>query len=219
MLRTVSLDSRKHPRALLNLPVRLRWYGPLGMRLETTHTIDSAREGLLVRRAEPCEVAKRVWVAFPYDAQAAVQAEIPAKVVRVERDLGGSFRVALKLEFSAWQPTPDSDVEHRGEPRLRFALPIFVRPVGTPWPEESMTQDLSGSGVRFETAQVYEPGEDVLAKIPWGPWAERGEIQGRVTRVEMVENGPRPDLNSDGERAPGTFLTRVAVRWTANEKS
>lgn len=218
MLRATSLDSRRHPRTLLNLPVRLRWYGPLGMRLETTHTIDSAREGLLVRRAESCEVATRVWAAFPYDAQAAVQPEIPARVVRVERDLGGSFRVALKLEFGAWEAAQDSAVEHREEPRLCFALPIFVRPVGTPWPEESMTQDLSRSGVRFETSHVYEPGEDVLAKIPWGGWDEQGEIPGRVTRVEMVESAPAASMHPGRERPGGALLTRVAVRWTAHEK-
>jgi hypothetical protein len=57
-----SLDLRKHPRALLQMPVRIRWHGALGTRLETTHTIDVSREGLLVQRAEPCAIEARIWV-------------------------------------------------------------------------------------------------------------------------------------------------------------
>ena len=41
------VDLRKSPRARLHLPARIRWLGPLGMRLEITETIDVSREGLL----------------------------------------------------------------------------------------------------------------------------------------------------------------------------
>src|SRR5215469_3861902 len=56
--------SRKHPRAQLNLPVRLRWPGTQGTKLERTHTIDVSRAGLLVERAEPCEVRPAFGLSF-----------------------------------------------------------------------------------------------------------------------------------------------------------
>ena len=213
-----SLDLRKHPRALLRLPVRLRWSGPLGMRLEVTHTIDTSKEGLLVRRAEPCELFTRVWAAFPYDPQGAAQPETPATVVRVERDPRGSFRVALRLELAAHRASRKPVKERRKEPRLYFALPVFVRPFGTPWPEESMTQDVSRSGVRFETAHVYKPGENVLAKISWAAWAGQREIPGRVMRIQTAGNGNGSPL-SDPYVPTGDSQTSVAVRWTTPPKS
>ena len=213
-----SLDLRKHPRALLRLPVRIRWSGPLGMRLEVTHTIDASKEGLLVRRAEPCELFTRVWASFPFDAQAGAQPETPARVVRVERDPGGSFRVALKLELAAHRAARSPVKERRKEPRLYFALPVSVRPFGTPWPEESMTQDVSRSGVRFETAHVYRPGESVLAKISWAAWAGQREISGRVMRIQTAGNGHGTPL-SDPYVPTRDSLTSVAVRWTTAPKS
>ena len=212
-----SLDMRKHPRALLALPVRIRWPGPLGMRLETARTMDVSKTGLLVRRSEPCEVHTRVWVAFPYDPSAAVQPETPARVVRVERDSEGSFGVALKLQMPSRREGRAPAGERRRDPRLYFALPIFVRPVGTPWPEESMTQDLSRSGVRFETALVYEPGDDVLAKISWGEWAGRHEVPGRVVRVAKADPAFEGSL-AGADVSPREPLSSVAVRWTARPK-
>jgi PilZ domain len=211
-----SLDLRKHPRALLRLPVRIRWSGPLGMRLEVTHTIDTSKEGLLVRRAEPCELFRHVWVAFPYDMQAGAQPETPARVLRVERDSGGSFRVALKLASRRRGPVPA--VERRKEPRLYFALPVFARPFGAPWPEESMTQDISRSGARFETAHNYQPGDDVLAKISWVEWAGRREIHGRVLRIQAAKD-ESGDFLWGAVFPPGDSPTSVAVRWTTRNKS
>jgi hypothetical protein len=211
-----SLDLRKHPRALLRLPVRIRWSDPLGMRLEVTHTIDTSKEGLLVRRAEPCELFRPVWVVFPYDGQAGVQPETRARVLRVERDSGGSFRVALKLASQRRAQAPA--VERRKEPRLYFALPVFVRPFGAPWPEESMTQDISRSGARFETAHIYQPGDDVLAKISWAEWAGRREIHGRVIRIQLAKEGSG-DSVSGADFPPGDSPSSVAVRWTTRHKS
>lgn len=210
-----SLDLRKHPRAMLRLPVRIRWHGALGTRLETTHTIDTSREGLLVQRAEPCEVHTRAWVAFPYDPddRASVQPETPATVVRVDRDSAGGFRVALRLDVPPRQASRPVGKERRKDPRIPFALPIFVRPMGTPWPEESMTRDISRSGARFETSHIYSSGEEVLAKIPWGEWAKTGEIRGRVMRVEFVEDHPGPDRVSDPNADVSAILTCVAVQW------
>ncbi len=44
------LELRKHPRAPLKLPARVRWRGPLGMRMESTQTLDVSRNGIRVQR-------------------------------------------------------------------------------------------------------------------------------------------------------------------------
>ena len=213
-------ELRRHPRAQLRLPARIRWYGPLGMRLEETQTIDVSREGLLFHRDEPCGELAHAWVAFPYDPAAAgtVQPETPASVVRVERDPAGGFRVGLRLQLRPRQTEHPVTPERRSSPRLPFSLPIFVRAAETPWPEESMTQDVSRSGVRFETSQVYAAGDLVLAKIPWGEWVRAGELKGRVVRVEAWEQTSGPSLVGGLERGAGATLSRVAVQWIKSAK-
>ena len=66
-----SLELRKHPRAQLRLPARIRWRGPLGMRMESTHTLDVSRNGIRLQRNESCEYGSRVWVVFPFEAASA----------------------------------------------------------------------------------------------------------------------------------------------------
>jgi hypothetical protein len=52
-----------------------------------------------------------------------------------------------------------------------------------------------------------------VAKIPWGEWADKGEIPGRVVRVEFEDEGagtgPRPERGAGGRAS----RTRVAVEW------
>jgi hypothetical protein len=43
----VLVERRRHARAHLRLPARVRWQGPLGMQLELTDTVDMSREGVL----------------------------------------------------------------------------------------------------------------------------------------------------------------------------
>lgn len=212
---STSRCARKHPRALLHMPVRIRWHGPLGTRLETTHTIDVSREGLLVKRAEACAVETRVWVVFPYDPRegASVQPETPATVLRVERSSKGGFRVALRLDVPARPPAWPAEKERRKETRVPFALPIFVRPLGNPWPEESMTRDISQSGAKFETSHIYAAGDEVLAKIPWGNWEKAGEIPGRVVRVELAAENPGAGAVEAADADASALRTCVAVRW------
>lgn len=208
------IELRKHPRARLGLPARIRWLGPLGMRLEVAHAIDASREGLLIRRNERCDSRARVWVVFPFDAGTAafVQTETPARIARVEPGADGGFYVGLHLKLPGESPPP-AGKERRKSPRLRFALPIFVRPSGTPWPEESMTQDVSRGGLRFETRYAYTAGETVLAQVPWGEWANEGQIIGRVLRVEALKDAPDAvPMTSSGADA-GQILASVAVQW------
>src|SRR3984957_1373999 len=92
---------RKHPRAQLGMPARIRWRGPLGMRMEITRTIDVSRDGVRVPRSDSCEIGSRVWLTFPFDsnASAAAQPETPAHVVRVERNSQRGYDVSLQLEM------------------------------------------------------------------------------------------------------------------------
>jgi hypothetical protein len=215
------VELRKHPRAQLKLPARIRWHGPLGMRLEATQTVDVSREGMLFHRSEYCEKLSRVWVAFPFDpaAGASTQPETPARIVRVESDTGGGYWVALRFEPTTRTAKFPADRERRGSERIPFALPIFVRPTGTPWPEEFMTLDVSQHGTRFETSHIYAPGDTVLAKIPWGEWSKIGEIAGRVVRVEPMEDAPDPAPVANPEAGKSAMITSVAVEWVRAAKS
>ena len=208
-------EIRRHPRARLQLPVRVRWRSPFGMRLEITQTFDVSREGLLVHRAEECELHARVWVAFPFDSTAAVatQPETPARVVRVERAAKGSYRVALHLESPPRNAPRPPAQERRSSPRVPFALPIFVRAAGTPWPEESMTQDISHTGARFLSARIFAQGDPLLATLSWGEWAQAAEIPARVVRVVQTPDSPGSAPLADPENGLSSVFTSVAVRW------
>ncbi len=216
------VDLRKHPRAQLTLPVRIRWRGPIGMRLEITETVDVSREGMLFHRNEPCDRQARMWVAFPFDPAAglASEPETPARVVRVEPDTkDGGHWIAIKFETITRARQLPAGRERRAFERIPFALPIFVRLAGTPWPEEFMTQDISQNGTRFETSHLFAPGDKVLAKIPWGEWLKTGEVAGRVVRVETMGDsaGPAPARNPEEGRS--AMITSVAVEWIRVRKN
>jgi hypothetical protein len=215
-----SVERRKHPRAQLKLPARIRWPGPLGMRLETTQTVDASRDGMLFHRHERCDKMARVWVAFPFDPAAgtSTQPETPARIVRVERGAGGGYWVGLRFESTPRAAKPPSTEERRGSERIPFALPIFVRLAGTPWPEEFMTQDMSQHGVRFETSHIYALGDKVLSMIPWGEWSKTGEVAGRVVRVEPIENAHGPAPIENLEAGKHALIASVAVEWSRTGK-
>lgn len=200
----------------LDLPVRIRWHGPLGMRLEVTQTIDVAREGLLVRRKEQCAPGTRVWVAYPYDRTASpmAQTETAARVMRVEPNSPEGYRIALRFHLPRKGEFGQPTLERRASARVHSAVPIFVRPADGRWPEECMTQDLSRSGVRFETSHIFSVGDLVLAKIPWAEWARAGEISGRVSRVEAMLDDSAPAPLADPESLKSAMYASVSVQWT-----
>lgn len=198
------------------MPVRIRWQGPRGMRMETAKTIDVSKGGMLVERGLNCEAQGRVWIAFPYDPSAgsAVQPETPARVVRVENWAGSAMRMALHLDPVSRDGFRTEGYERRAHARLSFALPIFVRPVNSAWPEESMTLDISPAGASFETTHIYATGDAVFVKIPWGEWGKAGEIHARVVRVECVKDQSGIAAQSDPPSGVSAIATRVSVRWT-----
>jgi len=208
-------EHRKHPRARLSLPARIRWHGPLGMRLEQTSTIDMSREGLLLHRDEPCAVPARVWIVCPFDSAttAFVQPETPARIVRVQSDPAGGFRVAVQLLPPAKEPAYPRAQDRRTSPRLALALPIFIRSGDFPWPEECMTENVSQGGARFETSQVCSVGDMVRARVPWSEWASAAEMTGRVLRVETLEEPAGISPTGSTEIGTSATLSRVAVQW------
>jgi PilZ domain len=214
------VELRKHPRAQLGMPTRLRWRGPLGMRMEITRTIDVSRDGVRVPRSESCEIGSRVWLTFPFDSNtsATAQPETPAHVVRVERNLQRGYDVSLQLEMPPRNGERPKNKERRSCSRVTFAIPMFVRAAGSPWPEESMTHDISRAGARFESALMYNTGDTILAKIPWGEWERAGEIRARVVRVEAGTLRPGPAPESNPAMGKSGMLSFVSVCWVAPPK-
>jgi hypothetical protein len=82
------MDSRRHRRVHMRLPVRLRWAAPFGQKIELAHTIDVSRGGLLVPTKESHMPGGGLWVTFPYDASLSDgQPEILARVTRCDEML------------------------------------------------------------------------------------------------------------------------------------
>jgi hypothetical protein len=102
---------------------------------------------------------------------------------------------------------------------MSFALPIFVRALGFPWPEESMTHNISRTGARFESAHIYSAGDAVLATILWGDWERAGEIPARVVRVDDSVFRSSAAPLSDPLAGASAVLTSVAVRWDVPRKA
>ncbi|MGA9885653.1 MAG: PilZ domain-containing protein [Candidatus Acidiferrales bacterium] len=215
----VLAEQRKHPRAHLRFPARIRWHGPLGMLSEIAEIIDVSREGvLLIWRGDLPATMSRCWIVFPFDPSATgtLEPETPARIARIESDPGGAHRVGLQLQPRKRSDCSTIQPERRGFARVEVCLPIFVRSKGMPWPEEAMTRDFSRSGLRFETSDVYATGDRIRAEIPWGEWAEGGGIIGRVVRVEPAEDDAvigRPADRLSGHSGTNIGFTCVAVEW------
>ncbi len=175
------------------------------MRLELTESVDLSRDGLLIHRQKPCELHSRVWIVWPFEPEAAgsVVPETPGRIARVVPDHAGGYWVGVRLEHPVQRP---AEQERRRAERVPLALPIFLRLAGTPWPEESMTHDLSPRGVRFETPHLYLVGQEVIAQIPWGDWSTKGQIHGRVVRVESLNKPSGASSANDVGKA-------VAIEW------
>jgi hypothetical protein len=200
MLRAAPLlERRRHPRAQLYLPVRLRWLGPLRTVIEITLTRNTARGGMLFHRPDECPVNARVWVTLPFDSEdPGTQPEMPARVVRAGRTPNG-YLVALRFEMAARRDGAFNLPERRSSPRVPLSVPVRVRPEGAPWCEETMTLDVSRSGARLETPRLYSYGEPLRLDLRYDEWARADEVPAQVERVEAI---------------PGAVEQYVAVAWT-----
>jgi hypothetical protein len=204
------MDRREYHRAQLRLPVRLRWNTPFGQKTETSSTVDVSRAGLLVNCSTPHPVGTTLWVTFPYDSSVPdIQPEVLARVVRL--DMPGTTWVEIKSEntqqLSVDAPTRPllglrlypkrfsrdkqkaPQIERRAIPRRVIALPVRVRPQGIPWFEETMTVDISESGVRFLSNREYRVGDVLFLSIDLplsAHWPAGADLSFQVVRLEAV---------------------------------
>ncbi len=203
----LAVERRRHARALLSLPVRLRWFGPLGLESETTETLDAGRGGLLVSSREPRVEGTLVWVTFPFDARAfAAEPETPARIARSRTTPSGSCLAGiafasrgklvhqtcdLELSSNATGGNISGGVDRRRHARARLALPVRVRGADASWPDDAMTIDISNGGLSFCTLCVYEQGEIVTLALPRNAWLSGGDRRGRVVRISGHPSEPR----------------------------
>ena len=187
--------------------MRLRWPYALDQITEVSETLDVSRSGLLFSRCDPSPVQARLWVAFPFDpALTLAQPEIPAHVARVEPRPAGGHLVAVEFDAPLRHAaqTDATSPERRSSARIPLALPVRVRLADSPWPEETMTVNVSDQGVLFSTARIYAPGDSLRMSLPYGRWASAGEASARVVRLD---------------RRPGAIEHQVAVALLPPGKS
>jgi hypothetical protein len=199
-------ERRRHPRALLSIPVRLRWLGPLGLESEISETLDAGRGGILVPSREPRAEGELAWVTFPYVASAAAEPETPAHVARSKTTPSGGYLAGIALAECNRRAhaAADSDssanprtsnvyrgADRRGHPRTRLALPIRVRGADPAWPEDTMTMDISRRGLQFCTLRVYDEGEQMTLALPRSPLLSGGNRRARVARISSHPADPR----------------------------
>jgi hypothetical protein len=187
------VERRLHPRALLSLPVRLRWLGPLGLETETSETLDAGRGGVLISSREPRAPGNLVWVTFPFDASApAVEPETSAHVVRAKTTpSGGHFAGIAFTNGDAQARNHPIEKNCRRHARTRLALPVRVCGSDPFWPDDAMTVNISRDGMLFCTLRVYEQGEIVALNFLRTTWISAGERRGRISRIEKHPSEPR----------------------------
>jgi hypothetical protein len=189
-------DQRVRNRVRLDLPARIRQISPPRNLSEEVRTLDVSRNGLLFRTREPYDLRSVVWIVMPYNAKALAQdPEFPATVVRVERKPDGLAEVAVHFhsghadQFRTAPPPPmevlRNKEDRRQRSRVRMALPIRVRNENSA--EESVTMDVSRTGVLFQTMKPYPVGQTVWVMMPYQAGAQGGEVPARVVR--SVEKG------------------------------
>lgn len=185
-------DQRLRSRVRLELPVRLRQIAPPRNLVEVARTLDVSRNGILFRTKELYDLRTTVWVAMPYHPNAASpDPEFPSSVVRVDRLPEGLAEVALLFhsghaDYRTFVATPGEAAplprsERRTKNRVRMALPIRVRGTGTA--EESVTLDVSRTGVLFRSDQPYPVGQTVWVAVPFQRGTEPAEVPARIVRV------------------------------------
>ena len=189
-----TVERRLHRRIRLRMTARLRWITPLGQHTEVRESEDVSKGGLRLTTAFRTEPGAHLWVAFPFDAALpGSQPEILARILRAEEQGGGSARVALQFEpVAPAAAAPQGDklekiFERRVSARRPLALPLNVRREDIPWCEETMTMDISATGLQFLSMREYTPGARLVLSFDHtsaAPWSPDGEFHARVVRVQ-----------------------------------
>ena len=193
-------ERRKNPRGAIILPVRLRWLGPFALESEITHTLDAGRGGLLIVSHDQRSEGSPVWATLPYSsASAEAEPETPARVARcIAATTGGNF-VGVAFDpfqapanLRAMPAPPPKTPERRRHPRASLALCIRLTRANAPWPEETMTMNLSPTGLLFCSLRSYENGDRVIVStFPSDSPSLAGKRRARIVRTAGIETDPR----------------------------
>jgi hypothetical protein len=125
---------------------------------------------------------------------ASANAEKPAPAHGAEITIGTYVpAAALRFEIAPRAASNGNghqrELERRASPRRPLALPVRVRPEHVPWFEETMTLDISASGLRFLSSREYEPGQHLIVSFEPGalsPWPAGGEFRSLVVRIDPM---------------------------------
>jgi hypothetical protein len=216
-------ERRRRPRVLLEMPVRMRWLGPFGLETELTHTRNASRDGLLVTSANIRQIGTRLWTTFPYDpAVAFTESETPGRVSRCDATRSNGKLIAVEFAHRGQHSQDDALAlqipagrltrgDRRGHARIALAFLVRVarderilgvsrsHPESPPWPEETMTVDVSPRGMLFCTLRIYEAGERLVVSAPVARDRSDGHRRARVVRIADAQ--------------PDSPLSHVAVEF------
>lgn len=205
----------------MELPVRVRQIGPPFDSTEVTTTMDVSRNGVLFCTRQAYMMNSTVWVTMPYHPDGGHNnLEFPASVVRIDRRDDGAAEIAVQFHSShadkgrpVYQAAPSGGSQktndRRVKNRVRMTLPIRVR--DNQAAEESVTVDVSRTGVLFSSPRPYPVGEQVWVVMPYQPGAAAEEVPARVVR--NIEQSHRTNValhftSAKTTSSSGSFYSR-----------
>jgi hypothetical protein len=192
----------------MDVPVRVRQVPPPREYFEIKTTVDVSRNGILFRTREPYELNSTIWITMPYNPEVELRPpEFPGTVVRVIKMPAGDLEIGVQFHSAyadRWNHAPVytapgkpiTHSERRGKSRVKMTLPLRVRTDGTyvggtlqmqeeklpVWIEESVTLDVSRTGVLFASSKPYKLGQRVWVIMPHQPNTPGVEEQAEVVR-------------------------------------
>jgi hypothetical protein len=180
------------------LPVRTRWLGPFGLETEVSRTSNASRGGLLIYSGQSRGEGSPVWVTFPYDSEnEALEPEIPGRVARCQLTAEGMYAIGIRFER---RRSLFMRFDRRQNPRIPIAVLVRImqtecdssgespaRPPA-PWPEETMTVDVSPTGFLFCSLRIYAADQCLSVSLPDGRCLEGSERRARVVRVAGLKS-------------------------------
>ena len=186
-------DLRSRARIRIELLARIRQIAPPRNLVEIVRTLDVSRNGLLFRTREPYDANTTIWITMPYVENALAQAlEFPASVVRVLPQPDRISEIAVqfhsahadRFRTSYREERPPSIAPGKAKkrrPRVKVTLPIRVR--NEKVSEESVTVDVSRTGVLFRSQKDFDAGQPVMVSMPHQPQGRLEETLAVVVRT------------------------------------
>jgi hypothetical protein len=201
-------EQRQRARVRMSLPVRIRQIYPPRDAVEVAVTLDVSRNGIRFRSNDYYILHSNVWVTMNYSPEdVAPNSEFPATVVRIVKGAGGGYDVALQFHSAradhieaamrASGPEVVASTDRRARNRVRVTMAIRVRSANTV--EESITVDVSRTGVLFRSSRHYAVGQSVWVVMPYQPEEELHEVPARVARTVIIDVGRLVALHFTGQ--------------------